>query len=637
MFMKLWRGGKHFPFFLLLVALSFDLPGSGVEVACTPLRVAARQGEMVVLHFVVSNRSAYTLAQADNFFISYHARDRVGNMVRFDNRRFSLPMAVRPGATARFSLPVYFSLDPGQYQLEWDLVREGEFWGRDKSWRTGFVELRLLPLVAADFKDRWLPTRYESGRDWLDAEQFLLRQVFRNNEIRFQGKFFGFAAGTTYPQVWIRDTATMLGYARFFYPLADLQGMVERFFLTQSPEGEIQDWVDTAGRCDKNTVETDQESSLVLAAHSLALGDPGWLAGKAAGVSRLQRLDRALEWLWRNRRDPGRGLIWSGFTADWGDVERSYADQRAIKLSDRSQRTYSTYAQALFIQAARKLALMAERLGDRNMTGKWRQREIAVSAETRLQLFLPDKGYFLVHRVEGKDDVLRWERNILAVGGNAEAMRAGLMSKAEIARFLRVLEKRRGEYGLRTVSFTLLPPFPEGFFPHPLLRIPWSYQNGGEWDWIGGRLVSALYQAGFRAEAQRYLKEIAEKNLAEMNVFEWSDRSGNGQGASFYAGAAGVLGEAILAGHFGLQEDFDRYLLPAGPERFVFTVAKSGDRFTIANSATLSVEIADLSKKEICILTGPGSKKNCVSKKGKTEFWNKRSRGHFAIGQACPE
>jgi hypothetical protein len=605
---------------LLLAAMAAGLHGAEVEIACTPGRVTARQGEKVLLRFAVRNRSSWRLEQAGNLFLSYHVRDAAGKDVRFDNRRFSLPQPVRPGAEARFELPAYFSLAPGSYRLEWDLVREGEFWGRDKGWKTAAMTLDLLPLVAPEFRGAWLTTFYESGREWLDREQYLLRQVLRNNEIRLQGKLFGFAAGTTYPQVWIRDTSTMMGYARFFYPLADLQGIVERFFLTQSPGGEIQDWVDSVGRCDKNTVESDQETSLVLAAWQLALGDPAWLHGEVAGVSRLRRLDLALEWLWRNRRDPGRGLIWSGFTADWGDVERSYPDQRSIKLSDRSQRTYSTYTQALFLQAARKLALMAGRLGDKNLMGKWRQREITVSAETRRQLFLPDKGYFLVHRVEGKDDVLRWERNILAVGGNAEAMRAGLMSKAEIARFLKVLEQRRGEYGLRTVSFTLLPPFPENFFPHPLLRIPWSYQNGGEWDWIGGRLVSALYQAGFRAEAEGYLKEIAEKNLAEMNVFEWSDRGGNGQGALFYAGAAGVLGETILAGHFGLQEDFDRYTLPARPERFSLTVAKAGDRFTVDNSAKVTVDISNLSKKEICILTQSGKKKTCIAKKGKTEF-----------------
>jgi hypothetical protein len=618
--MKHRRGRKLVAFFALLLAFVPHAPGAGVDIACTPPRLTVRQGEMVMLNFVVRNLSAYTLEQTGNFFLSYHARDRAGRMVCFDNRRFSLPAAVRAGATAHFPVPVYFSLDPGLYRLEWDLVREGEFWGRDKSWRTASVELSLLPLVAAEFRDLWLPTRYESGREWLDHEQYVLRQVFRNNEIRFQGRFFGFAAGTTYPQVWIRDTATMLGYARFFYSLPDLQGIVDRFFRTQGPGGEIQDWVDTVGRCDKNTVETDQESSLVLAAYSLALSAPGWLAGKVGGVSRLDRLDRALEWVWQNRRDRGRGLIWSGFTADWGDVERSYPDQRSIKLSDRSRRTFSTYTQALFVRAAQKLVLMAERLGNNALAGKWRQRQKAVAAECRRQLFLPDKGYFLVHRVVGKDDALRWERNILALGGNAEAMRAGLMSRDEIARFLQVLAKRRGEYGLRTVSFTLLPPFPEGFFPHPALRSPWSYQNGGEWDWIGGRLITALYQAGFRQEADKYLEEIAAKNLADMNIFEWSDRTGNGHGASFYVGAAGVLGEAILCGYFGLQEDFDRYALPLTGNGFKLFISKSNDSFTVENSVKVTIDISALAKKEICILTASGKKKTCISKKGKTEI-----------------
>jgi hypothetical protein len=328
-------------------------------------------------------------------------------------------------------------------------------------------------------------------------------------------------------------------------------------------------------------------------------------------------LDMALEWLWKNRLDYEHGLIWSGFTADWGDVERSYPDQRAIKLSDRSQRTFSTYTQALFIQAARKLALMAERLGDKTMAGKWRPREKAIAAECRRQLYLPEQGYFLIHHVEGKEDHFSMEKHILAVGGNAEAMRAGLLDKAQINSLLRVLEERRRQLRLRTVSFTLLPPYPEGFFPHPLMHSPWSYQNGGEWDWIGGRLVSALYQAGFRDKAEKYLEEIVAKNLSEMNLFEWSDRAGNGQGALFFAGSAGVLGEAILFGHLGLREEFDRYVLPASPEHYSLTVSKASDCFTVTNSELVDIDISSLSTKEICIVTKSGKKKNSISKKGK--------------------
>lgn len=606
---------------LPLAAPALAAPAAAaVEIACAPAAVTARQGQKAVLRFTVRNRSRLRLETAANFFLSYHVRDRAGRDIRFDNRRFALPAPVRPGATAVFDLPVFFSHPPGSYRLEWDLVREGEFWGRDRGWQTASQALELLPLVSPDFRRAWLPTHFATAADPVNRQQYLLRQTLRDNEIWLDGRLFGFAAGSDYPQLWIRDTATLMPYARFFYPATDLRRIVDRFFAAQTPRGEIQDWVDSIGRSDKNTVESDQESSLVLAAWHLALDDPSWLAGRVANVSRLKRLDLALAWLWQNRRDARRGLIWSGFTADWGDVERSYPDQRSIKLSDRSRRAYSTYAQALFLRAAQKLALMAERLGDKAMAGKWRQRRKAVAAECRRQLFLADKGYFLVHRVEGMEQALRWERNILAVGGNAEAMRAGLMTQAEIARFLKVLEKRRGEYGLRTVSFTLLPPFPENFFPHPLLRAPWSYQNGGEWDWIGGRLVNALYRAGFRREADRYLGEIAEKNLADMNVFEWSDRDGNGRGALFYAGAAGVLGEAILFGRLGLREEFDRYLIPVGNQRFKLMVSKGNDRFAIENSGNVTADLFSLSKKEICVLTEPQKRKTCIANRGRTQI-----------------
>ncbi|MBU4267426.1 MAG: hypothetical protein KJ808_01050 [Acidobacteria bacterium] len=618
--MSAWRQGMRSVIFFSGLLLFINLQGAGVQIACAPFQATARQGEKVTLNFTVRNRSAYTLNQDGNFFISYHARDLSGRLVSFDNRRFSLPLTVKPGSTVRFAIPVYFSLAPGNFRLEWDLVREGEFWGRDKKWESCFFRLRLLPLVAPGFRDAWLPTVYESGREWLDWEQYLLRQVFLNNEIHYQGKFFGFAAGTTYPQVWIRDTATMMFYARFFYPLPLLQEMVDRFFRSQGRDGQIQDWIDTVGRCDKNTVETDQESSLVLAAFQLALCDPGWLNGEVAGVSRLLRLDKAMEWVWRSKRDRAYGLIWSGFTADWGDVEKSYPDQRAIKLSDRSRRTFSTYTQALYIQAAQKLVLLAGRLNRKTLMDKWRQREKIIADNCRRQLYLPEQGYFLVHRVAGSPDFFELEKGILAVGGNAEAIRAGLLDGTEISRLLQVLEKRRRQFGLRTVSFTLLPPYPKDFFPHPLLRSPWSYQNGGEWDWIGGRLVSALYQVGFRTKAEQYLKEIVAKNLDEMNIFEWSDKSGGGQGAMFYAGAAGVLGEAILHGHLGLAEDFDRYTVPVGRDRFKFKVTKAGDCFTVENSDKVTVDISALAKKEICILTASGKNKACVSKKGKTDI-----------------
>ncbi len=602
--------------FALLLAVCLHAHSGIVEMTCSPLELTAVQGEKIMVRFDLRNNSAYTLSQAKNFFISFHAYDVSGRLLSYDNPRFALPQPLKPGTHAAFVVPVYFNLAPGAMIIEWELLKEGEFWGRDKKWPPFYQNLRLRPLVSAAYRDAWLPTFFECDREWLDREQYLLRQTLKNNEAWKDDEFFGFSAGSSYPQAWIRDTATLMFYARFYYPVGHLQAIVSHFLERQSPGGEIGDWVDTAGRSDKNTVESDQESSLVLAAYQLALNDPGWLQRPLNGVTVFARLEKALDWLWRERFDPAYGLLWSGFTADWGDVERSYPDDRATKLSDRSRRAFSIYTQALFLQAGQRLLAMAERLQDEKCAERWRRRLAVIRRNCRQRLYLPKQGYFLVHCLAGKEDFLTMEKGILAVGGNAEAMRAGLLSRAEIERFLRVLEERKKRFALRSVSFTLLPPYPQDFFPHPLLA-PWSYQNGGEWDWIGGRLVAALYRNGFREKAEEYLREIATKNLRDSNIFEWSDRAGNGRGASFYAGAAGVLGEAILRGHFGLEEDFECYTFTIAGDPFKLIVSKNNDRFMVENSVQLSVDIASFSKKEIRLTAGSNGKTYTISKKGK--------------------
>ena len=44
--------------------------------------------------------------------------------------------------------------------------------------------------------------------------------------------------------------------------------------------------------------------------------------------------------------------------------------------------------------------------------------------------------------------------------------------------------------------------------------------------------------------------------------------------------------------------------------------------FTVENSAQLTVDIASLSKKEICLQTNPNKKPICISKKGRSIILN---------------
>jgi hypothetical protein len=529
---------------------------AGLEVRCLSPELSLYQGEKAVLSFAIVNPLAESLRPGDNYFISYHLYDRRGKIISYNNPRFLLPGMIWRKTTTRFELPLFFGyVAPGDYIVEFDLVKEGEFWGSARGWKTARSKLHLKSLFSAEFKKQYLDWVCPTGNPLLDKEQYLLRLTLKNSEILDAGgRIFGFFAGSTYPGVWIRDTATFIAYAKRYYPLEVLTGSVELFMEHQGAEGEVVDWVDLSGSTGKNTVETDQESSLLLAAYEIGRENPQWYHKAIKDKTVLERLEMALTWVWRKRLSPDYQLVTSGFTADWGDTENTYPDQRATQLSDRSTRVFSIYTQAKYIQAVDRFIKILQQVNSsryRDKIRQWQERWQTLKSQTQKHLYLEDKGYFITHLVPTADreKYFNMEKEILAVGGNAEAIMAGLMDKDRIKKFIDVLAERRRQYRLRTVSFTLIPPYPEGFFPHHLLRQPWSYQNGGEWDWIGGRVVNALFREGFAKEAETYLLEIVKKNLANFCLYEWEDRSGTGRGALFYVGAAGVIGEAILTGY----------------------------------------------------------------------------------------
>jgi hypothetical protein len=64
-------------------------------------------------------------------------------------------------------------------------------------------------------------TAYVTGDPALDALQDLLRPTLEANRKEFAGRsgaVKAFGAGARYPQVWLRDSATVLPLARYEYP-----------------------------------------------------------------------------------------------------------------------------------------------------------------------------------------------------------------------------------------------------------------------------------------------------------------------------------------------------------------------------------------------------------------------------------
>ncbi|MCG6186186.1 glucosidase family protein [Maribellus maritimus] len=146
----------------------------------------------------------------------------------------------------------------------------------------------------------------------------------------------GFNAGDGYSEVWIRDYNTFIELASEVYSSEDLKENLLVFFKMQGDDGNIIDgfvpkekaYVDYdyitselesryVGH--KNTVETDQESSLIQAVYKYikVTGDSSVLSEKIGNKTVLERIDWAIEFLLNHRFSEEYGLIWGATTADW--------------------------------------------------------------------------------------------------------------------------------------------------------------------------------------------------------------------------------------------------------------------------------------------------------------------------------
>ena len=89
------------------------------------------------------------------------------------------------------------------------------------------------------------------------------------------------------------------------------------------------------------------------------------------------------------------------------------------------------------------------------------------------------------------------------------------------------------------------PCYPTGFFANRSMG-PWSYQNGGDWTWFGGRTIQQLVQHGLVAEAYQEALTMIERVKKNNGFYEWYTVENKPNGSGLFRGSAGVLGKAIL-------------------------------------------------------------------------------------------
>ena len=420
----------------------------------------------------------------------------------------------------------------------------------------GPIRTRCLPHAATAIALAFAPTHAIAARNLacVQEDMVLARAKALVNK--------GLNAGTGYSEVWIRDLNTFIELKlAASADRAQVRDALLNFFRFQQADGGILDgYTPRVGATmpydfyksalapefygHKNTVETDQESSLIQAVvkYVSMTGDTAFLGEMVGGVALRDRLDQAVGFLRAHRTDAKTGLLWGGTTADWGDVQPE--TDWGVTIGRDSHRAIDIYDNAMFAIALNQLAALP------SVAPKRAARYHALAAHVRRQarslLWDARAGKFRPHLyLEGSPFAPTIDESaIYFFGGTAVAIEAGILTRAEVLASYKEMQRRVRAAGAASVGLTLYPPYPAGTFKNPVM-VPYGYQNGGDWTWFGARMVSALARNGYRSEAREALEPMVKRVVANNGFFEWYSRDNRPQGSGDFRGEAGVLWTAI--------------------------------------------------------------------------------------------
>lgn len=383
----------------------------------------------------------------------------------------------------------------------------------------------------------------------------------------------GFNAGSGYSQIWARDMNTFIEVACEETNQTDIRNAILLFFALHQPNDEMIDgyvlkpdftWYDNhpyyADAAPdhvgfKNTVETDQESSLIqiVGKYIRKTGDTSILREDVAGRTVLERMDDMVDYLMRERYSEQYGLLFGAMTADWGDVQPN--DDFGCDMNELSSRAIDVYDNAMFLIA---LDYLQEMTDDASLLKKWKGIREQIAQHVRKYLWDAERKKFIPHLYIDPSPIPAGfdENQIHYHGGTAVAIEAGLLSKEEIAVVnAQMLENVRLS-GMPSIGLTLYPTYPEGFFRGGMAK-PYVYQNGGDWTWFGGRMIQQLVANGFVEEAYDEIRPMIDRVIKNQGFFEWYGMGGVPSGSGHFKGSAGVLAKAIEMMNDWAEEKID--------------------------------------------------------------------------------
>ncbi len=404
-----------------------------------------------------------------------------------------------------------------------------------------------------------------SAKDEVPSKAELARQILSDSRLdKVQGMALhlldGFAAGNSYGEIWIRDYNTFIDGSLQVHTKEDVKDKLLLFFKIQGADGNVPDGAIKSDQANvgykytysdlapgwaahKNTVETDQESSLIQAVSKYisTTGDRSILSEKIGDLTVMQRMEAALKYVLKDRWSPKYGLVTGATTVDWGDMQAQ--NGWGVAVNDQTKWAIDIYDNAMFLIAINEFIAMMPK--DYHSDVNWKKTASALKKNIRKYLWNPKAQKYIPHiYLDGspfKPDFN--EAEILYMGGTTCAILAGLNSKKEILEINRQFLEIAAREKHATIGMTVYPPYPLEAFPNVP---PYTYQNGGDWTWFGGRMIQALIANGFVQQAYTEMSPMIDRVIKNNGFFEWYDvKTGEPKGSGDFRGEAGVLYEAI--------------------------------------------------------------------------------------------
>lgn len=370
----------------------------------------------------------------------------------------------------------------------------------------------------------------------------------------------GLNAGDGYGEVWIRDLNTFIEPACKVGDKAKIREALLTFFRFQGADGNIVDgyiprkderisydfiYSDLAPQfaAHKNTVETDQESSLIqaIAKYIAATGDKAFLQEQIAGSTVAERMAGAMNFLLNERFSEKYGLLWGATTADWGDVQPEH--DWGVRLDSLSHLCIDIYDNAMLAIAIADYVNLTDDAAEKKY---WQNIRTKIIDNSRKHLWDASKQKFIPHiYLDGSPFPADFDENAIHYhGGTAVAIEAGMLQKDEILAVYQQMQRNVKAADAQSIGLTLYPVYPNGFFKNRGMY-EYGYQNGGDWTWFGGRMVQQLIANGFYAEAHKAISPMLDRVIKHNGFYEWWTPDGEPKGSGTFRGSAGVLWKAI--------------------------------------------------------------------------------------------